>query len=75
EHVPRARNCFLIFRQCVSKAKHLPDGLQKRQNHLSKVVGSCWRALPVARKKIFKDAQAVEKEAHRRKYPDYIYKP
>ncbi|KAH9938314.1 uncharacterized protein B0H18DRAFT_1112487 [Fomitopsis serialis] len=75
ERVPRARNCFVIFRQCVSKATHLPNALKKNQKHLSKVLGSYWRALPEARKQIFRHAQAVDMEAHRRKYPGYKYKP
>ncbi|KZT72510.1 hypothetical protein DAEQUDRAFT_587822 [Daedalea quercina L-15889] len=73
--IPRPRNSWMVFRQCVNRSEHLPDALRRCQKWLSAVTGPCWTALPEARKQIFEEVGKAEAEAHQRAYPGYKYQP
>ncbi|KAK1223220.1 hypothetical protein PQX77_013919 [Marasmius sp. AFHP31] len=77
-HIPRPPNAFMLFRQHYVKLQHTPgttfhDGLQEQS--LSKAIGVVWRELPPAEKAEWSKKAMIEKEIHKKNYPDYRYKP
>ncbi|KAJ8093067.1 hypothetical protein PM082_020548 [Marasmius tenuissimus] len=77
-HIPRPPNAFMLFRQHYVKLQHTPgttfhDGLQEQS--LSKAIGVVWRELSPAEKAEWSKKAMIEKEIHKKNYPDYRYKP
>ncbi|CAH02434.1 Rox1p [Kluyveromyces lactis] len=90
QHIPRPRNAFILFRQHwhqqvfdQEKEKITTDTSQgtsklgsfKANSQASRDIGRKWRSLPDSEKKYWLDLAKQEKEAHKKKYPDYKYLP
>ncbi|EJF59558.1 hypothetical protein DICSQDRAFT_181897 [Dichomitus squalens LYAD-421 SS1] len=77
--IPRPSNCFFQYR--AAKLKELRDeaaalGLKRpSQSELSKIIGRMWREAHPNEKDFYVDKAAQEKEAHKKAYPDYHYRP
>ncbi|KAL0574568.1 hypothetical protein V5O48_007380 [Marasmius crinis-equi] len=76
-HIPRPPNAFMLFRQYYVK-QHRPgttftDGQQEQS--LSKAIGQVWHDLSASEKAEWTKKALVEKEIHKKKFPDYVYKP
>jgi hypothetical protein len=70
-HVPRPINAFMLFRSWLCATGEL--GSDNRT--VSVVAGERWKAMPPAARAPFMRGAEIEKEKHRRMYPDYKYAP
>ncbi|KAF9075523.1 hypothetical protein BDP27DRAFT_1257272 [Rhodocollybia butyracea] len=74
-YIPRPPNAFMLFRADFVKQKHVPNSIETNHSSLSKIIGSCWRSLPVDEKAVWEKRAKVEKAEHKRKYPEYRFRP
>ncbi|KAJ3711527.1 hypothetical protein C8R42DRAFT_728552 [Lentinula raphanica] len=74
-YIPRPPNAFMLFRADFVKQKHVPNSIETNHSSLSKIIGSCWRSLPVEEKAIWEKRARLEKAEHKRKYPEYRFRP
>ncbi|KAJ4471546.1 hypothetical protein J3R30DRAFT_1092755 [Lentinula aciculospora] len=74
-YIPRPPNAFMLFRADFVKQKHVPNSIETNHSSLSKIIGSCWRSLPTEEKAIWEKRARVEKAEHKRKYPEYRFRP
>ncbi|KAF2726358.1 high mobility group box, partial [Polychaeton citri CBS 116435] len=70
--IPRPRNAFILYRQSHSP-EYRPLGLC--HGDCSKELGARWRAESEDTKDIWRERAEIEKEEHKRMYPDYKYTP
>jgi hypothetical protein len=74
-YIPRPPNAFMLFRADFVKQKHVPNSIETNHSSLSKIIGSCWRSLPAEEKVIWEKRARAEKAEHKRKYPEYRFRP
>ncbi|OBZ65512.1 hypothetical protein A0H81_14465 [Grifola frondosa] len=74
-YIPRPPNAFMLFRANFVRQKHVPGSIETNHGSLSKIIGNCWRALPLDEKKIWEHRAKKEKAAHRERYPNYRFRP
>lgn len=74
-YIPRPPNAFMLFRADFVRQKHVPGSIETNHGSLSKIIGNCWRALPLEEKRIWEIKAKHEKEAHSKKYPGYRFRP
>ncbi|KAH9923464.1 uncharacterized protein BXZ73DRAFT_103897 [Epithele typhae] len=74
-YIPRPPNAFILFRSSFIRAQHIPGRIEGSHSALSKIIGKCWRALPREERKVWEAKAVAALEAHRRKYPDWRFKP
>ncbi|KIK61017.1 hypothetical protein GYMLUDRAFT_85036 [Collybiopsis luxurians FD-317 M1] len=74
-YIPRPPNAFMLFRADFVKQKHVPNSIETNHSSLSKIIGSCWRSLPAEEKAIWEKRARAEKAEHKRKYPEYRFRP
>ncbi|KAF7360696.1 HMG box domain-containing protein [Mycena venus] len=55
--------------------KHVPGSIETNHGSLSKIIGNCWRALPLPEKHIWEIKAKHAKAEHKLKYPDYKFRP
>ncbi|KAG9308230.1 hypothetical protein JVU11DRAFT_12248 [Chiua virens] len=74
-YIPRPPNAFMLFRADFVRQKHVPGSIETNHGSLSKIIGNCWRALPLDEKRIWEIKAKQEKEAHSKRYPGYRFRP
>ncbi|KAJ7130685.1 hypothetical protein C8R46DRAFT_1362864 [Mycena filopes] len=74
-YVPRPPNAFMLFRADFVRQKHVPGSIETNHGSLSKIIGNCWRALPLPEKHIWETKAKHAKAEHKLKYPDYKFRP
>ncbi|KAK7039806.1 HMG box domain-containing protein [Favolaschia claudopus] len=74
-YIPRPPNAFMLFRADFVRQKHVPGTIEANHGSLSKIIGNCWRALPLAEKHIWEIKAKHAKAEHKQKYPDYKFRP
>ncbi|KAJ7191964.1 hypothetical protein GGX14DRAFT_480801 [Mycena pura] len=74
-YVPRPPNAFMLFRADFVRQKHVPGSIETNHGSLSKIIGNCWRALPLPEKHIWEVKAKHAKAEHKLKYPDYKFRP
>ncbi|KAH8110053.1 hypothetical protein DFH11DRAFT_1514776 [Phellopilus nigrolimitatus] len=65
----------MLFRQNFVHQRHVPGSIETNHHSLSKIVGNCWKALPVPEKKHWEALADKKKEEHKRNYPEYRFQP
>ncbi|PVU91441.1 hypothetical protein BB559_004131 [Furculomyces boomerangus] len=74
KRTPRPPNAFIIYRK-----EKQADVLKKNQGvsnkEISKIIGKMWREESQEVKDTYKGKAEVEKNNHKKKFPDYKYKP
>ena len=65
----------MLFRADFVRQKHVPGSIETNHGSLSKIIGNCWRALPLEEKRIWEIKAKQEKEAHSKRYPGYRFRP
>ncbi|KAI0028004.1 high mobility group box domain-containing protein, partial [Vararia minispora EC-137] len=85
----RPENAFILFRRkCVEDRNAVlgsatdadapapaPAPKRQRQADLSKAISAQWKALSAEEKQYWEDLAKERKEAHAKRYPDYVYRP
>ncbi|KAG6369510.1 hypothetical protein JVT61DRAFT_14308 [Boletus reticuloceps] len=74
-YIPRPPNAFMLFRADFVRQKHVPGSIETNHGSLSKIIGNCWRSLPLEEKRVWEIKAKQEKEAHSKRYPGYRFKP
>ncbi|KAJ7497915.1 hypothetical protein B0H11DRAFT_2384842 [Mycena galericulata] len=74
-YIPRPPNAFMLFRADFVRQKHVPVSIETNHGSLSKIIGNCWRALPLPEKDIWETKAKRAKAEHKLKYPDYKFRP
>ncbi|KAJ8521059.1 hypothetical protein ONZ45_g2200 [Pleurotus djamor] len=74
-YIPRPPNAFMLFRADFVKQKHVPGSIETNHGSLSKIIGNCWRALPLEEKRIWEVKAKHAKAEHKVLYPNYRFRP
>ncbi|KAF9225612.1 hypothetical protein BS17DRAFT_554150 [Gyrodon lividus] len=74
-YIPRPPNAFMLFRADFVRQKHVPGSIETNHGSLSKIIGNCWRSLPLDEKRIWEIRAKQEKDAHSKRYPGYRFRP
>ena len=74
-YIPRPPNAFMLFRADFVRQKHVPGTIETNHGSLSKIIGNCWRSLPLDEKKIWEVKAKHAKSEHKIRYPEYRFKP
>ncbi|KAJ7064621.1 hypothetical protein C8F01DRAFT_1127487 [Mycena amicta] len=74
-YIPRPPNAFMLFRADFVRQKHVPGTIETNHGSLSKIIGNCWRSLPLPEKHIWEVKAKHAKAEHKLKYPDYKFRP
>jgi len=65
----------MLFRADFVKQRHVPGSIETNHGSLSKIIGNCWRQLPLDEKRVWERRAKEEKEKHKLQYPDYRFRP
>ncbi|KAG6897063.1 hypothetical protein C0992_004382, partial [Termitomyces sp. T32_za158] len=74
-YIPRPPNAFMLFRADFVRQKHVPGTIETNHGSLSKIIGNCWRSLPLEEKKVWEVKAKHAKAEHKARYPDYRFRP
>ncbi|EIW78169.1 hypothetical protein CONPUDRAFT_107917 [Coniophora puteana RWD-64-598 SS2] len=74
-YIPRPPNAFMLFRADFVRQKHVPGSIETNHGSLSKIIGNCWRNLPLDEKRVWEIRAKEEKKQHKIKYPNYRFRP
>ncbi|KAI8974814.1 hypothetical protein BD414DRAFT_497566 [Trametes punicea] len=74
-YIPRPPNAFMLFRANFVRQRHVPGSIETNHGSLSKIIGNCWRALPLDEKKYWEIEAKKAKAAHKERYPHYRFRP
>ncbi|KJA13818.1 hypothetical protein HYPSUDRAFT_485631 [Hypholoma sublateritium FD-334 SS-4] len=74
-YIPRPPNAFMLFRADFVRQKHVPGSIETNHGSLSKIIGTCWRQLPLEEKRVWEVRAKHEKAAHKAQFPDYRFRP
>ncbi|KAG6827229.1 hypothetical protein H0H92_012711 [Tricholoma furcatifolium] len=74
-YIPRPPNAFMLFRADFVRQKHVPGTIETNHGSLSKIIGNCWRALPLEEKKLWEVKAKHAKAEHKARYPEYRFRP
>ncbi|KAJ7599434.1 hypothetical protein C8J56DRAFT_916681 [Mycena floridula] len=74
-YIPRPPNAFMLFRADFVRQKHVPGSIEANHGSLSKIIGNCWRSLPLEEKKVWEFRAKSAKAAHKLQYPEYRFRP
>ncbi|KAI0074293.1 hypothetical protein K474DRAFT_1677206 [Panus rudis PR-1116 ss-1] len=74
-YIPRPPNAFMLFRADFVRQKHVPGSIETNHGSLSKIIGNCWRSLPVEEKKVWEARAKRAKAEHKERYPNYRFRP
>ncbi|KAJ7240466.1 hypothetical protein C8J57DRAFT_1085775 [Mycena rebaudengoi] len=75
QYIPRPPNAFMLFRADFVRQKHIPGSIETNIGSLSKIIGNCWRVLPLPEKYVWETKAKDAKAEHKLKYPDYKFRP
>jgi transcription factor SOX7/8/10/18 (SOX group E/F) len=64
----------MLFRADFVRQKHVPGTIETNHSSLSKIIGICWRALPLPEKRIWETKAKKAKAEYKIKYPDYKFR-
>ncbi|KAI0042049.1 hypothetical protein FA95DRAFT_1564695 [Auriscalpium vulgare] len=74
-YIPRPPNAFMLFRADFVRQKHVPGTIETNHGSLSKIIGNCWRALPLDEKRVWEIKAKHAKAEHKTMYPNYRFRP
>ncbi|KAF4612325.1 hypothetical protein D9613_004622 [Agrocybe pediades] len=74
-YIPRPPNAFMLFRADFVRQKHVPGTIETSHTSLSKIIGTCWKQLPLEEKHIWEVKAKQAKAQHKNQFPDYRFRP
>ncbi|RDB26968.1 Repressor ROX1 [Hypsizygus marmoreus] len=74
-YIPRPPNAFMLFRADFVRQKHVPGTIETNHGSLSKIIGNCWRSLPLEEKRVWEVKAKHAKAEHKARYPEYRFRP
>lgn len=73
--IPRPPNAFMLYRSDLLKSGKLPEGVERRQQNISRLAGECWNMMPAEEKEQWFDKARDALDAHKLQYPEYRFSP
>ncbi|KLO08422.1 hypothetical protein SCHPADRAFT_835366, partial [Schizopora paradoxa] len=75
-YIPRPPNAFILFRASFVRA-HSANSANNSigSTSLSKLAGQAWRALPASEREVWERKALAAQAEHRKKYPDWRFRP
>ncbi|KAJ7855303.1 hypothetical protein B0H14DRAFT_2754734 [Mycena olivaceomarginata] len=73
--IPRPPNAFLLFRSSFVRGGAVPAHIEPSHASLSAIAGLTWAALPAAEKAFWHLKAKEERERHRERFPEYMFRP
>jgi hypothetical protein len=70
----RPLNCFFLYRKAYRQLVKERENV-KQDNKISERVGAAWNAESLEVRRLFTELYRVEKEEHRKAFPEYKYEP
>ncbi|KAH7868096.1 uncharacterized protein C8R40DRAFT_1062906, partial [Lentinula edodes] len=74
-HIGRPPNAFMLFRAWFVASQRVPANVERDPRKLSSIIGVVWENLPQDERQTWYAKANIAKEEHRRKHPDYTFKP
>ncbi|TFK33667.1 high mobility group box domain-containing protein, partial [Crucibulum laeve] len=74
-YIPRPPNAFILFRSSFIKSQQVPGKVEGNHSTLSKIIGMYWRSLSDAERQSWEDKAKLAQIEHRRRYPDWRFRP
>ncbi|KAJ7679364.1 hypothetical protein DFH06DRAFT_1078842, partial [Mycena polygramma] len=74
-YIPRPPNAFILFRSSFIRSQNVPGRVEGNHSTLSKIIGRYWHALPPAERARWEDKARAAQAEHRRRYPDWRFRP
>jgi HMG (high mobility group) box len=74
-YIPRPPNAFMLFRADFVRQKHVPGSIETNHGSLSKIIGNCWKSLPLEEKQVWEVKAKYAKADHKARYPEYRFRP
>lgn len=74
-HIPRPPNAFMVYRSELIKSGRIPQGVEHRQQNISRLAGECWNLLTEDEKGVYRKKAADALEEHKRLNPNYKFTP
>jgi hypothetical protein len=74
-YIPRPPNAFMLFRADFVRQKHVPGSIETNHGSLSKIIGNCWKSLPLEEKRVWEVKAKHAKAEHKARYPEYRFRP
>ncbi|SJL10101.1 uncharacterized protein ARMOST_13483 [Armillaria ostoyae] len=74
-YIPRPPNAFILFRSAFIRSQRISGRVEGNHSTLSKIIGMYWRALTHEEKQEWEAKAKVALEEHRRRYPDWRFRP
>jgi hypothetical protein len=65
----------MLFRADFVRQKHVPGSIETNHGSLSKIIGNCWKALPLEEKRVWEVKAKHAKAEHKVRYPEYRFRP
>jgi transcription factor SOX7/8/10/18 (SOX group E/F) len=65
----------MLFRADFVRMKHVPGSVETTHGSLSKIIGNCWRQLPLEEKRVWEIKAKHAKAEHKARYPGYRFRP
>ena len=75
KHTPRPPNAFMLFRASLIHDKSVSVNIETKHSTLSKIFGLAWRKLSDEERRIWHIKAKSVQEEHKRKYPQYTFRP
>ncbi|KAI0696739.1 hypothetical protein BC835DRAFT_1271569, partial [Cytidiella melzeri] len=76
QKIPRPRNAWILYRKTrLDDVPLLPDGSKQPMAKASSIISHWWKTEVKEVRMNFEMLAAAEKAEHKRRYPDYKYKP
>ncbi|KAK0194225.1 hypothetical protein F5146DRAFT_425785 [Armillaria mellea] len=74
-YIPRPPNAFILFRSAFIRSQRISGRVEGNHSTLSKIIGMYWRELTHEQKQEWEAKAKVALEEHRRRYPDWRFRP
>ncbi|TFK70755.1 hypothetical protein BDN72DRAFT_522292 [Pluteus cervinus] len=74
-YIPRPPNAFILFRSSFINSQQVPRKVEGNHRELSKIIGTCWRSLPLEERQKWEEKAVVAQAEHRKRYPDWRFRP
>ncbi|KAJ7868467.1 hypothetical protein B0H13DRAFT_1635719, partial [Mycena leptocephala] len=74
-YIPRPPNAFILFRSSFIRSQNVPGRVEGNHSTLSKIIGKVWHALEPSERARWEDKARAAQAEHRRRYPDWRFRP
>jgi hypothetical protein len=74
-HIPRPPNSWILYRTDTLRTLSISPSSRRKQSSISQEISEMWKSAPPELRAEYQEKAERAKEEHKRKYPDYAYRP